>query len=516
MRSGEKMSKEITVSISILTSGKKKELEKCLQSLQMFRREVSTELIIVDTGCDAEHRKIIERYADQIVDFKWCDDFAKARNAGLEKACGKWFLYVDDDEWFEDMSQIIDFFRTGEYREYQYAMYIQRNYEDFSGSRYHDAPVGRMIQLDENTHFIYPIHECFADVGSTVKYLGDYVHHYGYVYTDEESKLAHAKRNIEPLKKLYMQEPENLRHVLQLMQEYSVLREYEKVISMGVAAIERYHSDDNEQIYYFNSLLVLTLLAMNKLKRTKEFVKLGNRLADHPYIGKLAEAYVHALLSYGYRETEEYQKSVESVGTYLELLEEYRSDATLFRPFETGILSPCFREEVYHSTLENGIMSAISAGEFRQADEWCALLELEEEKPEVGKKLIVTVLRTLTCPDTEEKYALSLCSRLLEWEQTAECAEKILPQMLHELPEEQRRIALDRWKKILMQRRMQKDKMELVERDEFFRLAGQVKHQAKELLIQERKNEARQILQQLQKMLPEDEEVHELLQKAEG
>lgn len=516
MRSGERMRKEITVSISILTSGKKKELEKCLQSLQQLRRAVPTELIIVDTGCDEEHRRIIEQYADQIVDFEWCNDFAKARNAGMEKACGEWFLYVDDDEWFEDMSQIIDFFRTGEYREYQYAMYIQRNYEDFSENRYFDAPVGRMIQLEENTHFQYPIHECFADVKGNMKRLDDYVHHYGYVYADEESKLAHAKRNIEPLKKLYGQEPDNLRHALQLMQEYIVLQEYEEVASVGRAVIEKYHSDDNEQIYYFNSLLVLTLLAMHNLKQTEEFVKLGSRLANHPYIGKLAEAYVNALLSYGYRELKEYRKSMESVRIYLELFEEYRRDASLFLPFETGILSPCFREMVSHPTLENGIMSAISVEEFRQADEWCALLELEEEKPEVGKKLIVTVLGTLTCPDTEEKYALSLCGRLLERGQTAEYAEKILPQMLYELPEEQRRIALDRWKKILMQRRMQKDKTVLAEQDEFFRLAEQVKHQAKELLIQERKNDARQILQQLRKMLPEDEEVHELLQKAEG
>ena len=33
-------------------------------------------------------------------EFKWCDDFAKARNAGLEKCTGEWFMYIDDDEWF--------------------------------------------------------------------------------------------------------------------------------------------------------------------------------------------------------------------------------------------------------------------------------------------------------------------------------------------------------------------------------------------------------------------------------
>ena len=42
----------------------------------------------------------------RVVQFTWCDDFSKARNAGLEKARGQWFLYLDDDEWFIDTKEI--------------------------------------------------------------------------------------------------------------------------------------------------------------------------------------------------------------------------------------------------------------------------------------------------------------------------------------------------------------------------------------------------------------------------
>ena len=54
----------------------------------------------------------VREYTDNIVSFDWCDDFAAARNAGLEHAKGEWFLYLDDDEWFEDVTTIIDFFQS--------------------------------------------------------------------------------------------------------------------------------------------------------------------------------------------------------------------------------------------------------------------------------------------------------------------------------------------------------------------------------------------------------------------
>lgn len=98
----------ILLSVSMLISGRD-EMEKSLKSLLYFKNAFPTEIILVDTGCNVEQRALAEKYADKIIDFTWCNDFAAARNAGLKEAHGEWFMFLDDDEWFDDPKEIITF-----------------------------------------------------------------------------------------------------------------------------------------------------------------------------------------------------------------------------------------------------------------------------------------------------------------------------------------------------------------------------------------------------------------------
>ena len=104
---------EKLLTISILMSGREDTTERCLKSLEPLLTKMDSELILVDTGCKEEMRNLLQKYTDQIIPFEWCNDFAKARNVGLSQAKGEWFLFLDDDEWFEDVSEIIEFFRSG-------------------------------------------------------------------------------------------------------------------------------------------------------------------------------------------------------------------------------------------------------------------------------------------------------------------------------------------------------------------------------------------------------------------
>ena len=62
------MSNQILLTISILISNRPDTVRKCLDSIQPLLRKVSSELILVDTGCGEQVRGIIEEYTDNIVD----------------------------------------------------------------------------------------------------------------------------------------------------------------------------------------------------------------------------------------------------------------------------------------------------------------------------------------------------------------------------------------------------------------------------------------------------------------
>lgn len=218
------MKKKI-LTISILVSGREETTEKNLQSLQPLREQLGAELILTDTGCSPEYLEKIKGYADRILSFTWCRDFAKARNLGLEAANSEWFMYVDDDEWFEDVTDIIRFFTSGEYKEYHQAVYIQRNYHNFEGTSYGDDWASRMIRIEEDTHFEGRVHEALVPTRGKCKRLNAYVHHYGYVFATEEERVLHFQRNTSILEELIEEEPNNLRWPLQLLQEYGCIHD---------------------------------------------------------------------------------------------------------------------------------------------------------------------------------------------------------------------------------------------------------------------------------------------------
>ena len=172
---------KMLLTISLLASDRAASLERCLDSLKPLLLQLPSELIIVYTGKNKQVLDVAERYTDQIIPFEWCNDFSAARNAGLQAASGEWFLYIDDDEWFEDVTEILDFFLHGQYRDFGSACYIVRNYTDWSGTSCTDYQAFRMSRVLPETAFKSPIHEQLEPMPKPCKYFNTYVHHYAYI-----------------------------------------------------------------------------------------------------------------------------------------------------------------------------------------------------------------------------------------------------------------------------------------------------------------------------------------------
>jgi glycosyltransferase involved in cell wall biosynthesis len=76
-----------------------------LRDLLVSVRDHFDEYVFLDTGSVDGSRDLIEGFlredADgkgKIVDFEWCDDFAKARQANFEAASGTWRMFLDSDD----------------------------------------------------------------------------------------------------------------------------------------------------------------------------------------------------------------------------------------------------------------------------------------------------------------------------------------------------------------------------------------------------------------------------------
>lgn len=85
------------ISAVLIVKNEEKLLSRCLDSIKWKVDEI----IIVDTWSSDKTKKIAKKYTSKILDFTWCDDFAKARNFAKSKASWDWILSIDADEQYE-------------------------------------------------------------------------------------------------------------------------------------------------------------------------------------------------------------------------------------------------------------------------------------------------------------------------------------------------------------------------------------------------------------------------------
>ena len=58
-------------------------------------KEISDDIIVVDTGSTDRTKEIAKEFTTNIFNFNWIDDFAAARNFSLEKAKNEFYQWED-------------------------------------------------------------------------------------------------------------------------------------------------------------------------------------------------------------------------------------------------------------------------------------------------------------------------------------------------------------------------------------------------------------------------------------
>lgn len=368
--------KQILLTISILVSGRMEDMERCIASLGHLRQRVSCELILTDTGCPPEMQEWLKEKADKVLRFKWCDDFAAARNVGLQAARGQWFMFMDDDEWFEDTTRIENFFLTGDYKRYESASYIVRNYVNMEGTVWRDTHLTRMTKRRTDTRFFYPIHESLWPLLEPEKILEDYAHHYGYASADPEVQMAKRKRNLGILIKAIEEDPHCMKHYLQAVSEYYAMDDWDEACRMADEGIANCDPGRPENAVHIDGLYAASVRMRLRGKRSLEVVQAGTDYLENVEISDLARASICSDLAIAYGELGEDEASRRYLQDYLEWKGYFEAHKEAWVKQETVVLDSCFENFQYRKVMGWGLAVSLSLGDAQGAEELLARGEL--------------------------------------------------------------------------------------------------------------------------------------------
>jgi glycosyltransferase involved in cell wall biosynthesis len=244
------------LSIGMIMKNEEKYLRDCLNGIKPILEQVHSELIIYDTGSTDASVEIAREFTDKVYQIEWRGDFAWARNHTVDRAIGKWYMFLDADEVFTDVEDIIGFFNSGEFRKYKSATYRLKNIQSDTHFSYFNPR--RMFKKERDTKFEGKIHE-YIPAKLPCKNLQSIANHYGYYFTGPNAREQRKKkndRNLASLNELYEENPKDRRTLYHLVNEYNNMDNEKSLryINEGIDLVDGNQRD----IYYhvFTSLFV--------------------------------------------------------------------------------------------------------------------------------------------------------------------------------------------------------------------------------------------------------------------
>ena len=370
------------LSIGMIVKNEEKYLRDCLNGLQPIFDELGdeSELIICDTGSTDSTVEIAKEFTDKVLQIKWQDDFAYARNKTLERSRGKWYLVIDADEIFQDVKDIVDFVKSAENKNYLSAsVSIVNVLKDLDESNWSVFQSIRLYKKTKDLRWTGKIHECLtsselaANPTANLKHLDSKILHYGYYFETTAERDAKLERNRKPLLEIFEADPKNARTIYQLAQEYMLTGEYDEVMKYLHMGRNLFEKGTNLLFYHaFQHQIVKNSYAMGKhddvIETSRDYFNTSIYVAANAQHVKHWEGL--SLYALG-----RYDEAAEAFLSSFNYLEKFETDQTGREIWAILAEMPVTKK----MALQNLASSNTLAGNFDDAKKW--IEKLDDDNP---------------------------------------------------------------------------------------------------------------------------------------
>lgn len=346
----------LSLSVCIIAKNEETHIEKCLNSISPFVREI----IVVDTGSTDATIEIANKYTPHVYEFEWINDFSIARNYAISKASQPTILVMDADEVLdpESIPHLDDY--CSDLRDSAGRVQIINQNEDGNTSK---AEIIRIIPNNNSMKYTGRIHEqVVLTNGSLPKVMSTEIRifHFGYSKSviNNQNKI---ERNIELLLLELQMDPENPYILYQLGKTNYVGGKYEGANLQFQNAIDLLAGQENLPPYLPNLLIsyAYSLLKVKDFDKLFSVVEIGvdlypdftdiyfiygialMELKDVKYINQIRESFEYCL-KLGEADSSKYEtvtgvgsfRALYNLGVYYEVLGELNKAIEYYKKAE--------------------------------------------------------------------------------------------------------------------------------------------------------------------------------------
>ena len=331
------------LSVAIITKNEEATIKELLFKATRFADEV----VVVDTGSTDKTIEYCKQLGIFPKEFKWCDDFAAARNYAFSQCSNNWVMWLDaDDDLPKETIEAILSLKNKELNQEKliqifcpyHLSFDENNNPKFKTIR------ERIVNIANGGQWIGAVHEYFDPFS---QHMGEFSIEAMQIVIEHRPKKTEEEkdkyRNLKILEKEFLKDPTNQRTILYLGNEYKEHGNYEKALDF----YEKYHKNpgcDWEQYYAFlQGASCIKMLDENLTLQYKTQLMLATKLCP-----ERAEAWYQ--LGQHHYSLEEYKKAIPyfAAAKYCELPTSGFITNEIYEHLAADLLSVCLHRCGYH------------------------------------------------------------------------------------------------------------------------------------------------------------------------